>query len=475
MTQPTDQNPFKPGTPEREAWERQERLETGVELHRGQMRFAERLADAYWSRMRYVHGIGWHIWDDKRWAPDLTGYAERAVHDVLKTALRAIPDMDNAGQRQALLNDVRRCESASAVNGILQIARALRPFAVHAKDMDADPWLFNVDNGTFDLRTREIRPHDPADLITKVAGCGFNPYALGPQFDRFIAEILPDDEVRQYVQRLLGGAMFGMIRDHVLPIFTGEGSNGKSTLVELVRSVFGSYAIAAEPELLVDNGNAHPTGQADLLGIRFATTVETDAGRRLATATVKRLTGGDTIRARRMRQDFFEFQPSHTIVMVTNRLPNVQGDDPAIWRRIQVVPFDVKIVDPDLGLGDKLRLEMPYILGWLLNGYRQWSESGLAPPDAVMTRTNEYKTDSDALGRFLAECTMASPAGYIRARQMWDAWRSWCEDNGEKPGAEQHFAKALRTNGFEQVRRNAGNVWIGLTLLTGEEEPNRYG
>ena len=206
-------------------------------------------------------------------------------------------------QEQAnLFKDVRRCESAGGQNGILAIAEDLRPLAVAADKMDADPWLFNVANGTLDLRTGKLRPHDPADLITKVAGCDLDPEATGPVFDKFLAEILPDDAVRGFVQRLFGSAMFGRVRDHVLPIFTGLGANGKTTLVELVRDVFGDYGIAAEPDLLIDKGYAHSTGQADLLGVRLATTVETDDDNRLAAARMKRLTGGEKVRARRMRE-----------------------------------------------------------------------------------------------------------------------------------------------------------------------------
>lgn len=470
-------NPFNPGTAEREEWERQQRLNTGIELHRGQLRFAERMVDAYAHRMRFVYGLGWHVWDGQRWALDVEGHAARAVVDILKGALRDIADMDNAGQRQALLNDVRGCEKSTGINGILDIARRLRPFATSPKHMDADPWLFNVQNGTLDLRTGEIRKHNPEDLITKIAGCGLNPYAVGPQFEAFITEILPDDDVRQYVQRLLGSAMYGGIRDHVLPIFTGTGANGKSTLVELARAVFGSYSIAAEPELLVDRSGAHTTGQADLLGVRLATTMETDSGRRLATATVKRLTGGDKIRARRMRQDFFEFDPSHTLVMVTNKLPQVAGDDAAIWRRIQVVPFDVAIPPDkvDDRLGEKLQLEMTYVLQWIWNGYRQWNEGGLQPPEAVRLTTSMYRTESDTVTRFTNDRCMTSPAGVVRAAELWTEYRSWCDQAGEKPVTQKQFSESLRANGFEHTRRKIGMVYTGLYLLTDLEEPNDEG
>lgn len=460
-------NPFNPGTPAREEWERQQRINTGEELHRGQLRFAERLVDSHGHLLKHVHGLGWHYWDGKRWAYDTEGYATRAAIEVLKTAKRSIPEISEPRDARALFNDVCRCESSAGIAGILTLAKALRPIAVDSKKMDVDPWLFNVDNGTLDLRTGEILKHNPEHLITKIAGCGFNPYAIGPQFDAFMAEILPDPEVRQFVQRLFGSAMYGGIRDHVLPIFTGSGRNGKSTLVELVRAVFGSYAIAAEPELLLDSRDGtHPTGQADLFGVRLASTTETDKRRKLAVATVKRLTGGDKIRARRMRQDFFEFDPTHTLILVTNKLPEVAGDDPAIWRRIRVVPFDVVVPDDreDTHLGEKLRLEMTYVLQWAFNGYRQWNEQGLMAPAAVQVRTQTYKTENDTVGRWITECTQRTPHA-TRANMLWENYREWCRESAEHEVHQREFANALQHNGYRKFRNNSGNYYEGISLL----------
>ncbi|MEU0150898.1 DNA primase family protein [Micromonospora fulviviridis] len=442
-----------------------------IEIHRGQGRIAERLVAAYGDRLRYAHGLGWHIWDGARWAPDRDGAPQRAVWAVLRHALiNEVPYLTEPARSQ-LVADVRRCETAAGVDGVLRIAANLRPVAVAAVQLDADPWLFNLPNGTLDLRTGELRAHDPADLITRVAGCGYEPHAAGPVFDRFLAEVLPDPDVRAFVQRLLGSAMFGQVRDHVLPILTGTGCNGKSTLVELVRDVFGDYGIAAEPELLVERRGAHPTGQADLLGIRLATTTETDEGRRLAAATVKRLTGGDKIRARRMARDFFEFRPSHTIIMVTNDLPKVQGDDPAIWRRIMVVPFDVVITAVDPELPDRLRLEMPAVLAWLLDGYRAWQAAGgLRPPATVLGTTQAYREASDPIGRFLEGRTRSAPGALVPARTMYNAWVAWCQANGEQAGSEVSFAAYMGRRGITKQRTRSGNKYVGVELRDEEDQ-----
>ena len=433
------------------------------ELHRSQVRIAERFTVTHGSELRYAHGLGWLGWDGTRWRGDRDGAPIRAVITTLKQAI--------AQADTELAKDIRKAETAPSLHGILSIATCLHPFTVPAEDLDPDPHLLNCHNGTLDLRTGTLRPHDRADLITKVTGCGYDPDAHGPTFEKFIGEVLPDEQVRGYVQRLLGQALAGKVTEHVLPIFTGVGCNGKTTLIELVLQVFGDYGLSAESELLVEHGpGRHPTGQSDLLSMRLAITQETDEGRRLAAATVKRLTGGDKIRARKMHKDFFEFTPSHTVLMVTNHKPKVSGDDPALWRRLQVVPFDVVVADPDTALPDRLSLELPAVLSWLVKGYQEYQQKGLAPPVAVSERTKEYLDSSDTLGRFLDERTLASTHAHVKARELFSAWSGWCQTNGEVPGSEVIFAAAMTRRGFEKAKRVGVMTYLGLMIAAEDQE-----
>lgn len=435
---------------------------TQAEMHRGQLRMAERLARRYGGHLLYAHGLGWHQWDGHRWALDKDGAAMRAAVDTIKAALYDLDRLDGK-DRDALYADVRKTENASGLDGVLRIASALDTFAVSAERLDADPNLFNTTDGTLDLATGQIRPHDPADRITKVAGCGLSE-GTGPQFEQFLAEVLPDPEVRHFVQQLFGYAMLGRVREHILPIFTGTGKNGKSTLLDAVGKAFGDYAISAEPEMLIERGNAHPTGQADLLGVRLAMTSETDEGRKLAAATVKRLTGGDKVRARKMRKDFFEFDPSHTIVLVTNHKPQVSGNDPALWRRIRVVPFDVVVQRIDPRLPERLAGELPAILGWAYTGYRSYAAHGLSEPAAVVERTAAYQADSDAVGRFLDERAILSQYAAIRSGELFSEWSRWCHTNGEQPGNEVTFAQTMAAKGYEKKKRGGYPTYLGLML-----------
>ena len=212
--------------------------------------------------------------------------------------------------------------------------------------------------GSLDLRTGELAQHNPGLLLTKMTGAPYHPDATGPAFAKFLQRVQPDPDMRAYLARLLGHALEGRVVSHILPIFHGEGGNGKGTLINhAVLPALGDYADAADADLLTARTfDAHPTGVADLCGLRLAVLHETDAGRHLAEGTVKRLTGGDRLKARRMREDFWSFDPSHTFVMLTNHRPIVTGTDEGIWRRLRLVPWEVVIpaADRDEELPDTL-------------------------------------------------------------------------------------------------------------------------
>lgn len=436
------------------------------EAHRGQLRMAQRLVVAHGGRLRHVHGVGWHVWDGRRWALDRDGEATRTAVATVRAAYDDLADLGRDAQRE-LLADIHKCESAAGVDGILRLAGCLLPVAVAVSRMDADPYLFNAGNGTLDLRTGELQKHDPDDLLTKVAGCDYDSDASSPTFDRFLADVLPDAGVRAFVARLFGHALVGRVIEHVLAILTGVGMNGKTTLIDTVAAAFGDYAIAAEPDLLVERGAVHTTGQADLLGVRLAVCAESDEGRRLAAATVKRLTGGDTIRARRMRENNIEFPASHTVLMVTNYKPKVSGDDPALWRRLRIVPFAVVVANPDKRLKERLAGDLPAVLAWMVAGHADWSANGLAEPEQVTAATKDYQTSSDDLGRFLDECCLqVSDRAATQARKVFDTWQAWCHDSNEQPGTEVAFAQAMSRRGYAKKRGKTGASYVGLMLAS---------
>lgn len=441
------------------------------QAHSGQVRIAYRLHDTYRGKLLHVHGIGWHAWDGTRWAQDDTGEARRAVLAVLRSALA-----ESLGDKE-LRSDVRKCESATGIAGVLAVAAALPDFAATVRDLDADPYLINVANGTLDLRTMELRGHSPADRITKVTRAAYDPDAPGTAWSAFLTRVLPDDTVRAYLQRVVGVALAGKTLEHILTIMTGTGANGKSVFYTTLLHALGDYAIAAEPDLFMSRQGAHPTGEMDLMGRRVAVVSESESERRLDEAKVKRLTGGDTMRARRMRMDFVEFQPSHTSFLVTNHLPKVGGDDPAIWRRLRVVPFTVEIpaAERDPHLGEQLQLEADAVLAWAIQGWQQYrnSEGGLNEPEAVLAATADYQQESDAIARFIAECCLTgSPVNKATTSQLYEGWEKWRQDDGAPLLGQKAFGAALDRKGYETTKGTGGQRFRqGIALLSTLTEP----
>jgi putative DNA primase/helicase len=413
-------------------------------VHSGQVRMAYRLAERYADQLLYVYGIGWLSWDGTRWSDGDPGAPKRAVVEILRAALA-----ESLGDKQ-LQADVRKCESASGVAGVLDLAAALEPFATTVADLDADPYLLNVANGTLDLRTIELQPHDPADRITKVTRAAWDCAAPTTTWGTFLAQVLPVAEVREFLQRLAGVGLLGLVVEHVLPILTGSGANGKGTFYKAVGHALGDYASTVEPDLFLHRQGAHPTGEMDLLGKRWVVVSETEKDRRLAEATMKRLTGGDTIRARRMRQDFIEFTPSHTAIMITNHLPKVSGDDPAIWRRLRVVPFAVVIPDAERNkhLDEALQLDANAVLAWAVAGYLDYAARGeLSEPKSVLTATSDYQKASDAVARFLDEETTRCN-GFAITAELFARWCRWAQIDGTEALSQRAFGQALDGHGL---------------------------
>jgi putative DNA primase/helicase len=270
--------------------------------------------------------------------------------------------------------------------------------------------------------------------------------------------------------------MLGKVTEHVMPIFTGTGANGKGTLRDALMAAFGDYAIEVDPAILMESKHErHGAFKMRLRGARLVFCSETEKGRKFAEATMKRLVGGDQIEANLMHKNPITFDPSHTLIMLTNHLPAVSGDDPAVWRRILVVPFDVVIPEEerDGELPGRLKAASSAVLAWAYQGWQDYQQQGLNPPEAVRVRTEQYRADSDALGRFLGERTMQNQHGYVKARELFTAWTSWCHDSGmrsEEIGTEVTFAASMKARGFEKKRSSGGWLYRGVMLMAAQDD-----
>lgn len=433
------------------------------EQHRGQLRMAYRLAGAYHGRLMHVHGMGWMAWDGTHWIED-TGQAARAVHDVLRIALAgALGDHD-------LQADVRKCESASGVAGVLELAAPLDGIAVTVDQLDADPYLLNTASGTLDLHTMMTRPHDPADHLTRITRAAWEPEDHDGEWTTFLAAVLPDPDVRGYLQRFIGMSLLGRVRDHVITIATGTGRNGKSTFTRALLHALGDYGHTAERDLFADR-RSNPNGASPALlglrGRRLAVVSETEAGQRLAPALLKQLTGGDPITARPLYGRPVTFEPSHASLMVTNHLPRLPADDPAVWRRVRVVPFDVVIPDgeEDHQLPERLEAEADAVLRWAVAGLRDYLTGGLSEPDAVRAATAAYEREQDDVARWIDAMCVTGPDFGAIATVLHAAYRAWAEADGvERPLSARDFGASLDRLGHPVKRTKRARIREGIDL-----------
>ncbi len=434
---------------------------------------AERFARLHGQNARYCHAWRkWLVWDNRRWVLDASGEIMRLAKSVARSIYTeaASPDVDG-GTAQSLAKWAASSERRDRLNAMLALAESEQPIPISVDSLDREPWLFNVQNGTINLRTGELQPHRREEFLTKLASIE---YPTEPGVDAvlwldFLDRIFDGDgELIDFVQRLIGMAMVGEVQEHVLPIFHGTGSNGKSVFVETIMGMLGpDYSMKAASSLLMASGSdRHPTEVADLFGKRFVAVVETEDGKRLAESMVKELTGGDSLRARRMREDFWEFRPSHSVFMATNHRPVVRGNDHAMWRRLKLVPFAVTIPDAeqDRELTAKLRAEWPAILRWAVQGCLGWQQCGLGEPEVVRAATDGYRSDEDQIEQFIADRCMVGPSYQVRSSAIYKSYREWCDQQGERPLSQKKFSQRLEENGREKYRSNG--IWFAKITLT---------
>jgi P4 family phage/plasmid primase-like protien len=439
---------------------------------------AERLVARHGDDLRYVHPWGkWLVWDGKRWAVDAAGEVERRAVETVRSIYTEADAEHDSSRRKEIAQHAMRSEARGRIEAMVTLARSLHGTPVSPSQLDADPWALNVLNGTIDLRTGELREHHRGDMLTKLAPIEYDASARAPAWEDALQCWLPSEGLRSFAQRVIGHALTGDVSEQVLPFLHGPGANGKTTMLNTVLEMMGDYGQQAAPDLLLAKRGSHPTELADLFGARLVASVEVEDGRRLAESLVKQLTGGDRIKARRMREDFWEFAPTHKVFLAANHKPVVRGTDHAIWRRIKLVPFDVVIPKEaqDPRLPEKLRAELPGILAWAVRGCLAWQREGLGEPVEVRAATDKYRHESDVLSGFVDECCVVRPDAWCKFADLWQAYTRWCEESNEHPETKRRFGDSLTERGFERDN-GSGNVAIrrGIALRHDEDpDPSR--
>jgi len=460
---------------------------------------ALRLRRRHGENIRYCAKYGqWLVWDGTRWREDDTGAIIERVKDVAADLYRAAATAPEA-YRDDYAKWARRSHSLSVIKATATLAQSLPMVAIRPDDLDADPWLFNVLNGTINLKTGDHRPHDRANLITKVAPVRYDASATCPTFLRFLERIIPNTDTRRFLQRFAGCSLTGDTREDAMAILYGGGRNGKTTLINLLGDLLGDYAVQTPTEtLMVKREGGIPNDLARLKGARLVAASEGNEGQRLAEGTIKQLTGRDLIPARFLNHEWFTFPPTFKVWFSTNHRPIVRGTDIAIWERLRLVPFTVRFyradeltdeyrqrnaealaageLEPyppmDVELPDKLRAEMPGVLNWMLEGCRDWRANGLGTPEEVKTATANYRDEMDTLGNWIADCCIEGPKMTASAKQLYASYVAWCEGNGERTGSQNALGKSLGERGYTSERTRDGVHWFGIGIIDAPHQGN---
>lgn len=402
------------------------------------------------TSMRFDHDIGkWFQWQVTHWSPLAVPAAFHFAREI--------------GRRLGAAK--KSVCKASVAGGAERFARADPQHAVTSSIWDADPWLLGTPAGTLDLRTGKMHAARKDEFITKITGCKPE-NKPADRWLKFLDEATDGDKAMQvYLQRIAGYCLTGLTNEHALFFIYGPGGNGKSVFLNILIHILGDYAMSAPMDTFTSSKfSSHPTELAMLKGSRLVTASETEEGRAWAEARIKALTGGDPITARFMRQDFFTYQPHFKLLFAGNHQPTLNSVDPAMQRRFNMMPFLHRPRTPDHMLEEKLKEESPRILAWALQGCIDWQKHGLGRPESVVAATDEYFSDQDVFGQWLADECELGPRKWDQPTPLFNAWAKYARTSGEDGGTVVSFTQRLKKKGFSKGKVGGLRAWKGLSL-----------
>jgi putative DNA primase/helicase len=438
---------------------------------------ADRLILKYGDRLRYCPAFRkWLVWDGWRWAVDDKSAARRlakqAMLDYLTEATLA-EDEENQHFAYSSLE-------ARRIANLLTMAEC--ELVITPGELDTHPFLINFLNGTLDLRTGELAPHNQAQFITKLVHHNYDPQAVCPLFQSVVARMMgnhPDaseleldraERMVNYLQRALGYSLTGTTEEKAVFVPFGKGNNGKTTLLSTFLLLLEEYSVLLQVDTLMARQESNNTQAdlADLRGARFVMTSETEEGQRLSQGKLKRITQGmGKIKATRKYENPIEFPETHKLWMDTNSKPTIRAaDDQATFNRLHPIPFTVTIPpeEIDKSLPRKLLAEAEGILAWAVAGAKLWRQQGLGKPPEVAAANDDWRAENDQLGRFIEECCVVADSFSGKARQLYECYRAWAEGAGENAITETLFGRRLRDRGFAKEHRRHGTVYASIAL-----------
>ncbi|MGO9572591.1 MAG: phage/plasmid primase, P4 family [Desulfomonilaceae bacterium] len=440
---------------------------------------AQRLAGFTKRRTMFCKQLGgWHNYDGVKWTQDQCSQVMARAKEMVNSWYDEAAKITDQDRQDAFKKHARQCESAARINAMIHLLPAEPGISVLSEVFDQDSTLLNVRNGTLNLRTGELKPHNADDLITRLAPVDYDPGATCPRWEQFILEIMDDDkELASYLQRVLGYSVTGLAKEQAWFFLWGKGSNGKSVFINAVSEVLGDYAVDTPAATFMEKkGDDGPRNDLARLRARRFVSASEPRGARFDPETIKKVSGDGKITARFLHKEFFEFTPESKVFICANNRPEVRDSSEAFWRRIQLIPFTRQFTgeDRDNDLPEKLRAEAPGILHWMIEGCRAWQETGLNAPDKVKLAVEEYRSDADVLANFLDEdCVMALSAS-VPVSKLYEAYQASCEDSGQHPLSRTRFNENLLGRaGISKGRSGSAShrvkVWRGIGLRSETE------
>lgn len=448
---------------------------------------AERMAAMYGDDLKYVKSWKeWLYWTGTHWARDEKDHiylaARQTARSIRNDAVGVTPvPTETYGM---ISSWAYKSESEFRLRAMINLARSQKEFARMPSDFDRNHYLLNCTSGTLNLSAGKLYDHRRGDLITKCS-----PVECPTDFDevngandtewvKFLRVVVPDSNVREYLQRAVGYTLCGSVEEQCLFFLYGTGANGKTTFIETVKTLMGGYSVKVESRSIMskgDKGGQATPNLARLFGARMACTTEIAEGSYINEALIKDITGGDTMIARHLYARLFEFSPTHKLWVCGNHKPLVKGTDIAIWRRFRLIPFTVSIPKDrqDRSLLDRLKGpgEQKEVLRWAIQGYMKWRKSGLGEPLGIEQATTGYRNEMDRIGAFVNDCCeIGIEVGETRVKGsiLYVVYRDWCEGNGMSPLNSRRFGAALKTRGFEGKKVGGNYFRYGLSLKVGK-------
>ena len=441
----------------------------------------QRLVDTYKNNIRYCNELKvWMIFNSHRWVEDKGGVLERLAKKIIEQ-IRAQAFKEKNEKKQKLFFDaVSKAGNIRGITGMVKSASTEKIVRIGSETFDRNKYLLNFKNGTFDLNENIFKENKSDDYITKLIDINYDSTATCPRWEQFINEIMGNNEgLIKFVQRAIGYSLTGSCEEQKMFICYGSGSNGKTIMMETLRAILNDYSrnITAESLMAKESTSTANGDIARLKGARFVTAKETKEGRKLDEALIKEVTGADTMTARYLYKDEFEFIPELKLWLATNYKPEITGQDEGIWRRLILIPFNVQFTNvandgngkKDKGLAKKLKTEMPGIINWCIKGCAMWNEEGLSEPKEVLEAVEEYRSESDGLQQFIDENLKITPGACITNKEITELYNRWNGTNINTTKFVAMFKAKAKKLKLISKRRNYGTVWEGIGKTVHED------